>query len=255
MSIQKNDIPILEYDDDRDALIKPDHEGLGLKFPKRAVFAFLGESVDRYAKAHGAKVVSHFESATKDYPVYLLDEGGEEYCLVQAPVGSSAATQILDWLFAYGVEKVISAGSCGVLTDVVENSFLIPTRALRDEGTSYHYLPPSRFVDLSEDALAAIEKTLRAHELPYIEVTTWSTDGFFRETKEKVNYRKQEGCSTVEMECAGLAACAKMRGATFGQILFAADTLADVEHYDSRSWGKASFEIALRLCIEAVLRL
>ena len=141
------------------------------------------------------------------------------------------------------------------MTDMEEDTFLVPYKALRDEGTSYHYLPPERFVEISQKARSAIEKALTDHNLQYIEVITWSTDGFFRETKEKVEYRKKEGCSVVEMECSALAACAKMRGAVWGELLFTADTLADAEHYDERNWGGDSVEYALELCIEAVLNI
>ena len=108
MSIIKNEIPILEYDTDSGAVIMPDHEHLEISLPQKAVFAFLGDAVDRYAAEHNAKVVSHFISATKNYPVYILDAGGQQICLMQAPVGASAAVQILDWLMAYGVREIIS---------------------------------------------------------------------------------------------------------------------------------------------------
>lgn len=251
----KNEIPILEYDDAKDAVINADHEHLNVRFPKRAVFAFLGDVTDIYCREHHAEVIAYFESITKKYPLYLLKENGEEYCMIQAPAGAAAASQIMDWLIAYGVKKIISTGSCGVLCDLKENTFLVPYKALRDEGTSYHYLPPSRFVDISSDARNAIESVLNAHNLPYSEVITWSTDGFFRETKEKVAYRKSEGCQTVEMECAALAACSEMRNCLFGMILYTADTLADCENYDERGWGNDSKEAALRLSIESVLQL
>ena len=253
MSILKNEIPILEYDTDTRAVIMPDHEHLAMKLPEKAAFAFLGEAVDRYAKKHNAKLAGHFESATKNYPVYIINVDGQQICLMQAPVGAPAATQIMDWMISYGVNKIISAGSCGVLADLKEDLFLVPNKALRDEGTSYHYMPPSRFVEVSADARAAIEKTLGEHGLRYTEVISWSTDGFFRETKEKVEYRKEEGCSVVEMECSALAACAWMRGVTWGELLFTADTLADAEKYDERNWGGDSVDYALELCIEAVL--
>ena len=57
------------------------------------------------------------------------------------------------------------------------------------------------------------------------------------------------------MECSALAACAEMRGAIFGELLFAADTLADAELYDERNWGDDSAAYALNLCIEAVLNI
>lgn len=95
------------------------------------------------------------------------------------------------------------------MTEMAENEFLIPTKALRDEGTSYHYLPAARYAEPASEAVQAIEKTFRALGLPFRECITWTTDGFFRETRDMVAYRKAEGCATVEMECAALAACAK----------------------------------------------
>lgn len=255
MSVIKNDIPILEYDTDPVAVIMPHHEHIEMPLPKKAVFAFLRDDVDRYAEEHNAIVASRFMSATKEYPVYILDVNGQQICLMQAPVGAPAATQILDWLIAYGVQEIISCGSCGVLVDMDENVFLVPHRALRDEGTSYHYLPPKRFIEISEKARSAIEKTMNHHNLPYLEVITWSTDGFYRETKEKVDYRKSEGCSVVEMECSALAACAQLRGVVWGELLYTADTLADAERYDERNWGDDSVAYALELCIEAVVNI
>lgn len=255
MSIIKHAIPLLEFDTDTDAVIMPTHERLALELPRRAVFAFLGSYIEQYAQTHGGVRAASFISSTKAYPVYIVQYNGMEICLCQAPVGAAPAAQFLDWLIGYGSKAVISAGSCGALVHFPENTFLIPAQALRDEGTSYHYIAPSRFVDVNTAALHAIEETLKEHRLPYTEVVSWSTDGFFRETKAKIAYRKEEGCSVVEMECAALAACAQMRGAVWGEILFTADTLADINAYDERNWGIDSYEYALTLCLDAVSRL
>lgn len=255
MSIIKNEIPLLEFDDDRAAVIAPTHEGLDLKLPRKCVFAFLGAYIDQYAGKTNARTVSHFVSATKRYPIYITQYKGDEIVLCQAPVGAAPAAQLLDWLIGYGVREIISAGTCGGLTAFPEGTFLVPSKALRDEGTSYHYAPPSRFIDVDERARKAIEETILEHGMRYQEVVTWSTDGFFRETKEKVAYRKAEGCSVVEMECSALAACSTFRGATWGKILYTADSLANVEKYDERNWGGDAYEYALKLCFDAVLKL
>ncbi|MBE5889605.1 MAG: phosphoglycerate transporter [Lachnospiraceae bacterium] len=139
---------------------------------------------------------------------------------------------------------------CGVLAEIPENAFLVPTKALRAEGTSYHYLPPSRYNELDEEPMKAIERTFAKHGLPFTTCTTWTTDGFFRETKDMVKYRLDEGCSVVEMECAALAACCRKRGANFGQFLFTADSLANVHEYDSRDFGTDSHEKALLLGLD-----
>ena len=250
--IQKHGIPILEFDDNPQAVIMPNHEGLDLQLPKKCIYAFLEEEIDRFAQEVGAECVGEFVSATKTYPVYVMDYKGEKVCLAQAPVGSAPAAQFMDWLIGYGVEQIISTGTCGVLADIEENAFLVPVRALRDEGASYHYVAPSRYIEMQIEAVSAIEKVLEQLGIPYEEVMTWSTDGFYRETAEKVAYRKEEGCAVVEMECAALAAVAQLRGIVWGQLLFTADSLADLENYDSRDWGSEAFDKALELCLEIV---
>lgn len=250
--IQKHVIPILEFDDNPQAVIMPNHEGLDLQLPKKCIYAFLEEEIDRYAREVGAECAGEFISATKTYPVYVMDYKGEKVCLAQAPVGSAPAAQFMDWLIGYGVENIISTGTCGVLTNIEENAFLVPVRALRDEGASYHYAPPSRYMDVNVEAISAIEQVLEQLGVPYEEVMTWSTDGFYRETAEKVAYRKEEGCAVVEMECAALAAVAQLRGVIWGELLFTADSLADLDNYDQRDWGAEAFEKALELCLEIV---
>ena len=250
--IQKHAIPILEFDDNPQAVLMPTHEELDLKLPKKCIYALLEEEIDRYAQEIEAECVGEFVSATKTYPVYVIDYKGEKVCLAQAPVGSAPAAQFMDWLIGYGVERIISTGTCGVLTNIEENAFLVPVRALRDEGTSYHYASPSRYMDVHVEAISAIEQVLEQLCIPYEEVMTWSTDGFYRETAEKVAYRKEEGCAVVEMECAALAAVAQLRGIVWGQLLFTADSLADLENYDGRDWGSEAFDKALELCLEIV---
>lgn len=253
--IHKHEIPILEFDDNPQAVIMPTHEDLDLNLPARCVYAFLEEEIERYANAVGAEKVGEFVSATKTYPIFVMTYNGEEICLAQAPVGSAAAAQFLDWLIGYGVKQIISTGTCGVLVEMPENVFLIPTRALRDEGASYHYVAPSRYIEVDRRALTAIETVLRQASIPYQEVMTWSTDGFYRETPDKVAYRIEEGCSVVEMECAALAAVAQLRDAVWGLLLFTADSLVDIDNYDQRNWGAEAFDKALELCLDIAVQM
>ena len=225
--IQKHAIPILEFDDNPQAVLMPTHEGLDLKLPKKCIYAFLEEEIDRYAQEVGAECVGEFVSATKTYPVYVINYKGEEICLAQAPVGSAPAAQFMDWLIGYGVEQIISTGTCGVVA-------------------------PSRYMEMQTEAISAIEQVLEQRGIPYEEVMTWTTDGFYRETAEKVAYRKEEGCAVVEMECSALAAVAQLRGVVWGELLFTADSLADLDNYDSRDWGSEAFDKALELCLAIV---
>ena len=89
--IHKHEIPILEFDDNPQAVIMPTHEGLDLHLPEKCVYAFLEDEIDRFAKAVGAKQVASFVSATKVYPVYVMEHQGEKGLL-----GPSAS-----WICSY----------------------------------------------------------------------------------------------------------------------------------------------------------
>ncbi len=243
-------IALFEYDDSQSAVIDPTHEKIDLKLPEVAVFAFVGDAVEESAKEYGAAVAAEFYSITKTYQIYKVNYKGRDICLCAAPCGAAPATQIMDWLIGYGVKKIIATGSCGVLCDIPENAFLIPERALRDEGTSFHYLPPSRYIDLNKEMVKIIEDRFLSRDIPCQRCTAWTTDGFFRETKKKVLARKSEGCAVVEMECAALAACAEFRGVKFGQFLFTADSLHAVDDYDERGWGMDSLRPALQIAMD-----
>ena len=94
--LKENELPLLEYDDDKNAVLMPNHDNLQLRLPPKAIFAFLGSEIDHYAQSRKAKIVANFVSATKNYPIYLLQLQGTEACLVQAPVGAPARYRFLN---------------------------------------------------------------------------------------------------------------------------------------------------------------
>lgn len=199
MSIIKNDIPILEYDTESQAVIMPE-DSTDFHFPERAVMLFMDKEIDEYVNENNCEVIGQFVSITKQFHVYKVVHNGVEIAVCQAPLGGAASVQIMEQLIAGGVKKIIAAGCCGALYSDNEGDFYIPISAIRQEGTSYHYLPPSRAIELNQVAINAIEKTLHEQKFSYKKCKTWTTDGFYRETKEMVKYRKAEGCSVVEME-------------------------------------------------------
>ena len=251
MALVKNEIPILEYDTEKQAVLMPEYSW-DHHFTEKAVLLFMDPEIDAYVATHNCEMIGRFECVTKEFNVYKTDIHGKEVTFVQAPLGGAGAVQIMEQIIAGGAKQIIAAGCCGALEDGAEGDFFIPTAALRQEGTSYQYLPPAREVELCEEAIVAIEKALTKTGLSYRRCKTWTTDGFYRETKEMVLYRKSEGYSVVEMECASMAACAKMRGVIFGQLLFTADSLADVDAHDGRNWGNDTFAAAMELALDAV---
>ena len=251
MTLYKNKFPILERDSDKEAVIMP-HPDESEKLPEKCVVSF-SNYVSEYAEKVNADVHSEFDTCTKIYKIYLIEYKGHKICFCEVPLGASAAVQLVDHLFLSGVSHLIASGSCGALIDIPENEMLIPIKALRDEGVSYHYLEPARFVDLNTKAIKAIVLSLSNASINFEKCITWTTDGFFRETKKMVEYRKEEGCQVVEMECAAMAACAEFRNKIFGHILFSGDSLADAEKHDQRGWGKNSIEKAFQLSLDAVI--
>lgn len=251
MALVKNELPILEYDTEQTAVIMPGHHS-DFIFPERAVMLFMEPEIADFVAENECEIVGKFVSVTKEFYVYKTEINHVDISFVQAPLGGAGAVQIMEQLIAGGATKIIAAGCCGALVDDTEGTFFIPTAALRQEGTSYHYLPPAREIDLDAEPVKAICRTLDHAGLSYRKCKTWTTDGFYRETKEMVQYRKAEGYSVVEMECASMAACAKMRGVLFGQLLFTADSLANVDAHDIRNWGNDFFAAAMKLAMDAV---
>ena len=178
-----SNFPLLEYDPDPRAVLEPGHDAPGLRLPENCAFPFLGETVADYAREHRLPVLGEFVTITKRLPVYRVTE---TLCLCEAPMGAPVAASCLDWLIACGVRRVVAAGSCGALVDLPENAFVLPKRALRDEGTSFHYLPAARWIDLDGDVRGQIEGVFAAEGLPFVETDTWTTDAIFRETAEKI---------------------------------------------------------------------
>jgi len=130
--------------------------------------------------------------------------------------------------------------------------------AVRDEGTSYHYLAPSRLIEAAPAVVSVMEAVLGRSDVTFATGTTWSTDAVYRETREKVLLRRAEGCITVEMEAAALLAVARFRGVVLGQLLYAGDSLAG-DSWDHRDWvhahdvREALFWLAMNTAVELPL--
>lgn len=255
--IIKNEFPILEYSTEKEGILNVreayDYEN-GI-FPKLCFMTFFSEVFEEYSEKYGSEVIGGYNSEMREFPVLKINYKGKELCMMQAPVGSSGAVSFADYLYSNGVEEIICCGGCGVLEEIPPGDVIVPVKALREEGASYRYLPPSRFVGLSENTIKKIEKTLKRLKIPYIECNTWTTDGLFRETKEMVEYRRSEGCKTVEMECASFAAVAEFKGKSYGQILYSGDVVTGEGDYDDRKWyeNMSAREKLAYIAIEALL--
>lgn len=200
---------ILEFDSNKHAVLEPDHDQEPFKFHEKLVYAFVPKAgIDDFLQSVPHKILGNFDSVSFQPDIYEIEINGEKVTLCQAPLGAPAATQLLEWLIAYGVKQVLAFGNAGALIDLPENEMFLPVKAIRGEGTSFYYQEPGQFIDMKSNYLNEIEKIITDMKLDYDEITTWTTDGFFRETPKKVEQFRKLSAATVEMECAGMAACA-----------------------------------------------
>ena len=205
------------------------------EFPKTALSIFNKRLIAEIEQNYKVEKIAQINSETKDYPVYKINVDGTDIAIYQTPVGAAAAVGSFEEMIEMGTKNLLLVGCCGCLDSSIEDySIIIPTSALRDEGTSYHYMPASDEVEIDAKCVNIIENFIKAKNISYNKGKTWTTDALYRETKDKVEARKKQGAITVDMECSAMAAVAKFRGVNFGQFFYAADNLG-AEEYDARS--------------------
>lgn len=234
--------------------VEPPVEG----FPKIGVTTFSKRIIDAYAKLEGVKQISAFRSSGGNIPVYQIDYSGIPIAFYMSLVGAPACSMQLEEAISKGLRTLVAFGSCGVLDkSIVEGHFVIPTAAMRDEGTSYHYLPSSSEVMMSDDSISAMVTAMEKMGYPWIKGKTWTIDAPYRETRKKTILRKEQGCITVEMECSALLAVSKFRETKFAQFLYAADNL-DATKWEPRdllTHGLSNREKYMLVAFESAIRL
>ena len=239
---------ILDFDLNKKAVIEPGVGNLQYKFHEKLLFAFVpDDEIKSFLDKHSHKTLGKFKTVSFRPKVYEVKINNQLITLCQAPVGASASTKFLDWLINYGVKQVLSVGNAGALDNLPENTMFVPQEAIRGEGTSFYYKEPSKIIALDKNFVRRVENEIKNLGFQYEKGTTWTTDGFFRETPNQVLQAKKLGAKTVEMECSALAACAEFRNISFAQILFTADSLADMDNYDKRNWGHDSYSVSLNI--------
>jgi uridine phosphorylase len=164
----------------------------------------------------------HFVGASSILNQYIYKN---KVVLSYAPLGGPAAGGLVEELIALGVKRFIACGSSGLIGDFDPKDFLLVTKAIRDEGTSYHYLTPSVYVETSSGLNQKIKEYFKKEELSIKEGIAWTTDAFYRETNTRIELRKKQGAVAVEMECASMAAICQFRNVAFSQILYFSDVV------------------------------
>ena len=227
---------LTQFDKDRDAVINPDiiHKPVE-GFPETVVSIFSHHLFQKIVALLKGRQIASTKDVDGIWPVYEVLYNGHRFAMYKARLGAPACVGSFEDIIPMGAKRIILLGNCGVLDrDIEDCGIIIPRRAIRDEGTSYHYAPTSDYIDVNKKYVPVFQSVLEEHGYPYTLGTTWTTDAFYRETRGKIAARKEMGAICVEMECAAMQAMCDFRGVDFFQFLYAGDNL-DHSSWDPRS--------------------
>ena len=196
-------------------------------FPQICVSTFSENIIQKFALLEGIEKIAELHTANGAAPVYKIRYKDVNIAFYMSRVGAPACVVGFEEVVAMGAEKFVLFGSCGVLNDEkVKNKIIIPTSAVRDEGTSYHYIAPSAEINADKNSVRILEDVIKSCGYQYIKGKTWTSDAIYRETIPVINERRQEGCIAADMECAAMLAVAQYRKIPFIQFLYGADDLS-----------------------------
>ncbi|MDA8232653.1 MAG: nucleoside phosphorylase [Magnetospirillum sp.] len=187
-----------------------------------------GDMVRHLRRTGIARAVDHW--ACYHTEMWRFDWEGLEFGIVGCAVGAPFAVLVAEQMFASGCRFLISVTSSGQISPMGEPPyFILIDRALRDEGTSYHYLPPSRFADAAPEVLARLAPLAGTAPVAIHRGATWTTDAPYRETEKAIAAHRDVGILAVEMEAAALYAFSRARGCPVACFAHVTNTMARSE--------------------------
>lgn len=176
--------------------------------------------------------------------------GRKKVLFTKSVIGAPASGTMIEEIIACGAKKIILIGSAGTLQDNEIGSIVVPTKAIRDEGTSYHYIKPSKYSYPSKKLVKDLEAALKEKKILYAKGATWTTDSPYRETIRKIKKYKKEGAITVEMEASAAYAIAKVRKVQIASIFWISDQLGEKEwkpHFYTKAYTTGAQNVFLAL--------
>jgi uridine phosphorylase len=222
----------------------------GVIVPAGCLLDFDGELVQHLA-ATGRAVED------PDWPcfhtrLFRWREGSAEYGVIGGTVGAPFAVLVAEELFALGCRALVSISSAGLVAErFAPPFFLLIDRALRDEGTSCHYMPPGPYADADPTLVASVRNRMNGLSIRVHTGPSWTTDAPFRETKRLIASRRMEGIVSVEMEAAALLTLGKVLGKPVVCLAHVTNTMATREE-DFGKGGDAGLADSLSVCAAAL---
>lgn len=231
--ITENKYPILEFDDNKVAKLNPASVADQSFDTNKLVITFFPEVMDKLA-AEG--MITLETTIGGENPILIYRFTDSDILITLGYVGCPACAGNLDLFNEMGITKVMFCGGGGVLDRNIEvGQLLVVEGAIRDEGFSYHYIEPSRYIYTNPDVTQKIIQYLEKNSISYIRGLTWTTDAIFRETSDRIAQRKEEGAKIVEMEQAGCIAVSQFRNFEYGALIYGGDDVSQDE-WSNRKW-------------------
>ncbi len=228
-----HEYPIMEFDDNKVAKLNPTNFVDQPFATNKMVITFFPEVMDKL-KEEGKIVLERIIGGENPVPIYQF--AGSDVLITLGFVGCPSCAGNLDLFNAMGVDKVMFCGGGGVLDKNIEvGQLLVVDGAIRDEGFSFHYIEPSRYIYTDPKVTDKIVQYLEENEVSYLRGITWTTDAIFRETPDRIQRRKEEGAKIVEMEQSGCIAVAQFRGFDYGALIYGGDDVSQ-EEWSNRGW-------------------
>lgn len=229
----KNNYPILEFDDNNVAKLNPTAFAYNMFNTDKMIITFFPEVIKRLVEEEQIVTERIFGG---ENPVTVYRFIDTDILITLGQIGCPACGGNLDLFNALGIKKVMFCGGGGVLDkNITVGRLLVVDGAIRDEGFSYHYIEPARYIYTDPAVTEKIVRYLEAHSIPYLRGLTWTTDAMFRETADRIAQRKEEGAKIVEMEQAGCIAVAQFRKFDYGALIYGGDDVSQ-EEWSNRSW-------------------
>lgn len=252
---------LLEEFENVPAVIEPTDRSLlsGGEVCDTIILSFNGEILARVKQIDGVYEGGYLTNLNGKLPWYIYEKDGSKVAVAMATIGAPMVVGLLEELKARGFNNFIVLGSCGVLDQSIQaDKIILPSSALRDEGTSYHYAPASDEIAYERSLLLTMEKALDKAGIEHIRTKSWTTDAFYRETAAKVKRRLAAGARVVDMEASAIMAWAQYRQANVYQFFYTADYVDhhnhewDARREDRKADAMTFFEIALVIAQELV---
>lgn len=236
MSLEKEKLPVIEFDDCIESIINP--FTYQMKYGKlsgdKLIISFFKEAIDKLLEE--GKIKEHLIIPGENI-IRIFKFVDDDIFLIHGAVGCPACGGALETLIGLGITKVLFCGGGGVLDKNIKvGELLLVTGAIGDEGLSYQYVPKSRIINSDEEVINIMEIYLSEKKIPFIKGITWTTDALYRETRSRILARKEEGAKIVEMEQAGCLAIASFRKVKYGAIIYGGDDVSQ-EEWDHRDWS------------------